>query len=75
MWGEGSKNYSEEVIKTYICKHGAIVEGRRNQQLSVLNLAAIHAGGSSDNTRRIDFGREVAALIRNGKFKLCNTYI
>ena len=67
MWGEGSKNYSEEVIKTFICKHGAIVSQRfSGQQLSIVALAAIHAGGSTENRRYGSFGRTVADLALTG---------
>ena len=69
MWGEGSQSYSEEVIKTYICKHGSIVSQRYNQQLSLPHLAAIHAGGSTENRLYRQFGREVAILARMGKFR------
>lgn len=71
MWGEGSESYSEEVIKTFICKHGSIVSQRRNnQQLGLNNLAAIHAGGSTGNVLNRQFGVEVAQLARMGKFRL-----
>ena len=71
MWGEGSESYSEEVIKTYICKHGSIVSQRRNnQQLSLNNFGAIHAGGSTGNRQYIPFGKKVANLTRMGKFRL-----
>ena len=65
-----SKNYSEEVVKSYICLHGSIVqERRRNHQLSIVNLGAIYAGGSSNNNRanNLLFGRELAQLIFSGK--------
>ena len=71
MWGEGSESYSEEVIKTFICKHGSIVSQRnRGQQLTILNLAAIHAGGSTGYRLYRQFAREVANLARMGKFRL-----
>ena len=71
MWGEGSESYSEEVIKTFICKHGSILSQRRNNdQLSLPNLAAIHAGGSTGNRQYMLFGRKVANLIHMGKFRL-----
>lgn len=68
VWGEGSKEYSEEVIKSYICRHGLIVQERNNNQLSPKNLAAIHAGGSSANTNKTNrnFGVKVQKLINNG---------
>ena len=70
VWGEGSKNYSEEVIRSYVCKHGLIVMRRRKNDLSKGNLAAIHAGGSSGNTDRINrkFGAKVFRLAFNGEF-------
>ena len=71
MWGEGSESYSEEVIKTFICKHGSIVSQRNHgQQLSIPNLATIHAGGSTENRQYLPFGREVARLARMGEFRL-----
>ena len=75
VWGEGSKDYSEEVIRSFICKHGSIVQRRRNQQLSLTNLAAIHAGGSSGNVDNRQFGKEVAALAIMGKFRQLVSYI
>ena len=69
MWGEGSKEYSEEVIRSYLCAHGLIVKKKMgNQQLSPTNLAAIHAGGSRANTNRTNrvFGKKVQRLINNG---------
>ena len=77
MWGEGSKNYSEEVIKSYICRHGQIVMQRRmNNQLSIVNLAAIHVGGSSNNTKAPNrqFGARVASLLTRSKFKIFFSY-
>ena len=75
MWDEGSKDYSEEVIRSFICKHGSIVQRRCNQQLSLTNLAAIHAGGSSGNVDNRQFGKEVAALALMGKFRQLANYI
>ena len=73
MWGEGSKDYSEEVIKNYICRHGSIVleqRARNNNnargmggQLSLSNLASIHAGGSTRNSTDFQFGRKIVMLI------------
>ena len=77
VWGEGSKDYSEKVIKSYICRHGSVVRNRMdNQQLSLPNLAAIHAGGSANNRNRtnIQFGRKVADLTFDSKFGLFTTY-
>ena len=51
MWGEGSKDYSEEVITSYLCRHGSIVEQRSDRQLSIINVGAIHVGGSQNNTK------------------------
>ena len=71
VWGEGSKNYSEEVIRSYLCRHGSVVQRKKNdQQLSVTNLAAIHAGGSSGNKNRssLRFGIKVRDSLINSKF-------
>ena len=69
VWGEGSKEYSEEVIKSYICRHGLIVQRNNdNQQPTPKNLAAIHAGGSRENKNRTNriFGAKVQRLINDG---------
>ena len=43
-WGEGSKNYSEMVIRSYLCKHGE--ELRQPGNIGLYTLAAIHHSGS-----------------------------
>ena len=49
-----------------------MVQQRRKQELSLINLAAIHSGGSAGNTILSNrmFGRRVAAFATQG-----NTYI
>jgi len=70
VWGEGSKNYSEEVVKSYICKHGTIIMEKNNRQLSLNSLAAIHVGGSENLRANVMFGRKVRQLAIMGKFSL-----
>ena len=71
VWGEGSKSYSEEVIRSYICRHGSTMMRRRNRsrQFSIRGLAAIHAGGSIRVTNETKmFVDKVWNLSRMGKF-------
>ena len=70
VWGSGSKSYSEEVVRSYICKHGTIVKERRGQQLGRVNIAAIHKGGSDNNTdpENRGFGVLVNRMYRQGKY-------
>ena len=58
MWDEGSKTYSE-VVKSYICKHGLLVQQRIGRKLTRVRLAAIHAGGSANYTANVKFGKQV----------------
>ena len=79
VWGEGSRNYSEEVIKSYICRHGSIVEQRndrknKQRELNIVNLAAIHVGGSTGNIANRPYGLRVAKLVKEGRFSLL-TYV
>lgn len=69
VWGEGSKEYSEQVIRSYVCRHGSIIEKKSNKQLSQQNLAAVHAGGSDQNTNKtnIEFARKLQRLINASK--------
>ena len=71
MWGEGSKDYSEEVIKSYLCKHGSMVVERSGNDLSLNSLGTIHVGGSKlrdfRNRTNINFGRKIASLARTSK--------
>lgn len=76
VWGEGSRSYSEEVIKTFICKHGSMIQRRFNlQQLGLNKLAAIHAGARSSTRSRAyaQFGAKVANLTRFSKLRLLVT--
>ena len=63
VWGETGKNYSKEVIRSYICKHGSILQRRRGMRLTIAGLAAIHAGGSSFTRKNVLFGSRVAQLV------------
>ena len=69
VWGVGSKEYSEGVIRSYICRQTS--QGRTDRQFNVAILASIHARGSSSsmisNADLRAFGREVASLIHTGK--------
>lgn len=69
VWGEGSKIYSEEVIKSYICKHGSSIEQASGRVLSRRALAAVHAGGSGSFRRAENrmFAREVLEVLRSSK--------
>ena len=69
MWGGGSKTYSEQVVKSYICKHGSLIEQASGRVLTRRTLAAVHAGGS-DSFRRIEnrmFAREVLEVLHSSK--------
>ena len=58
VWGESGKNYSEEVIRSYICKHGPkfVRRLRSGVNITARILAIIHAIGSSElNARRNNF--------------------
>ena len=70
MWGEEGKNYSKAVIRSYICKHVSMLG--RNRQLSIISLAAIHAGGSSKYRERdnIQFGKRILDQSLRGKLNL-----
>ena len=76
MWGESGKNYSKEVIRSYICKRGLILQRRPRRRIyrfNTLILAAIHAGGSSEFPVRdnLQFARRVEQqLVANGKLNL-----
>ena len=76
MWGEGSKNYSEEIIRSYLCKHTSLLQRGRNLPLTIVGLAAVHAGGSANFKSRANiwFGRLVARTLQSGNRKLVNTY-
>ena len=69
VWGKDSKNYSEEVIKSYLCKHGSIVQENTGAQLTIVGLSAIYFGGSAEYRRRenTQLGRQLAQLIHDGK--------
>ena len=69
MWGAGSKSYSEEVVKSYICKHGSIIEQTGDRVLNKRALAAVHAGGSANfrSAANRKFAREVLEVLRSGK--------
>ena len=71
VWGKGSKSYSEEVIESYLCKHGSIVEQRTGRQLNISTLGAIYFGGSANYSSRenLQLGRQLAQLISNGKLQ------
>ena len=43
VWGNGSRSYSEEVIKSYICREAMMRSTSR--QLSNKALAGLHKGG------------------------------
>ena len=76
MWGEGSKNYSEEIIRSYLCKHISLLQRGRGLTLTTVGLAALHAGGSANFGSRASvwFGRLVARTLQSGNRKLVNTY-
>ena len=73
MWGKGSKNYSEEVIKSYLCRHGSML--RYGSKLAipgfdVLYFGALYFGGAANFKSRENLllGRQLSQLIGNGKF-------
>lgn len=45
VWGEGSRNYSEMVIRSYVCRHAVNIGNPDN--LHLYTLAAIHKTGSN----------------------------
>ena len=76
VWGSDSKNFSEDIVRSYICKHGMIVKERSRRQLSRSNIAAIHKGGSANNTVLANrlFGRTVNAMYFQSKY-LCILHV
>ena len=64
VWGEGSRDYSEKVIRSYICKHLSIIMQRSGQLANINTLGMIHRGGSTNyrNRTNIMFGRTVGHL-------------
>ena len=69
VWGKDSKNYSEEVIKSYLCKHVSIVQQNTGNQVGTTSLGAIYFGGSAEYRRRENrqLGIQLAQLIHGGK--------
>ena len=67
MWGEGSRNYSEEIIKRYLCKHGLLVQQRSGNQLTIIDLIAVHVGGSTDheNPTNLPFIKYLTTMLRS----------
>ena len=45
VWGEGSRNYSEMVIRSYVCRHAVNIGNPAG--LHLYTLAAIHKTGSN----------------------------
>ena len=45
VWGKGSREYSEMVIRSYVCKHADDIMNPRG--VSLYTLAAIHKSGSN----------------------------
>ena len=45
VWGEGSRNYSEMVIRSYVCRHAVNIGNPDN--LHLYTLAAIHKTGAN----------------------------
>ena len=78
VWGSDGEEYSRQVIKSYICKHGNIIlERRRGNEggggtLSVATVATIHKAGSNQSNlgRLSSFGRLVHMIHRNYNGKI-----
>jgi len=69
VWGKDSRNYSEEVIKSYIC--GEAMKRSGNSQLTPRALARLHKGGFENfkNKTLSPFGKTVTAIFNNGMFR------
>lgn len=66
VWGEGSKNYSEMVIRSYLCRHGSDL--RNPSGIGLFTLAAIHHSGSNVVTQpATTFRQMVQHVFNDGK--------
>jgi len=75
VWGRGSQNYSEEVIKSYICSQARLRNSDR--QLSYRALAGLHKGGFPQGLRQQthkEFGMRVQQTFRKAR-TVCYFYI
>jgi len=66
VWGKDSRIYSEEVIKSYICREAMTFS--HNNQLSTSGLARLHKGGFQNlrNQTLLPFGNTVTRIYNNG---------
>ncbi|XP_065920074.1 uncharacterized protein [Dysidea avara] len=66
VWGKDSRIYSEEVIKSYICREA--MRRSHNNQLSISGLARLHKGGFQNlrNRSLLPFGNTVTTIYNNG---------
>ena len=72
VWGEGSKNYSEMVIRNYLCSQG---EHLRRSLAGIAALAAIHKGGAPlRNNPFLSVISEIQQIITNGMCVSIATY-
>ena len=66
VWGEGSRNYSEMVIRSYLCRYGLDLNNPEN--INLFTLPAIHHSGSAVQTpSATKFRRMVLRVFSDGK--------
>ena len=60
MWGKDSQNYSEMVIKSYVCKH----QQHNKRILSPISVALIHKFGTlSLSKESLKFRKQIIKLM------------
>ena len=63
VWGEGSKNYSEMIIRSYLCRHGSNL--KKSDNIGLFTLAAIHHSGSEVVMRAATVYRRLVQSVFN----------